>query len=89
MGRGAANAGSGPDPGSPGFVGGTTSAPRVVRIVASDALRFFPDVVTVEQGETIAFEVTSMGMSSHEFMVGQLSTWQPTPPAPPRSPRSR
>jgi uncharacterized cupredoxin-like copper-binding protein len=70
MGFGAANVGSGPDPGSPGFVAGTTSAPRVVRITASDALRFYPDVVTVKQGETMSFEVTTMGMRSHEFMVG-------------------
>ena len=70
MGFGAANLGSAPDPGSPGFVAGTTSAPRVVRIVASDLLRFSPDVVTVKQGETITFEVTTMGMASHEFMVG-------------------
>ncbi len=69
-GFGAANAGSAPGPGSPGFVAGTTSAPRVVRIIASDALRFYPDVVTVKQGETISFEVTTMGMAVHEFMVG-------------------
>ena len=70
MGFGAPNPGSAPDPGSPGFVAGTTAAPRVVRIVASGALRFYPDVVPVKQGETITFEVTSMGMTSHEFMVG-------------------
>jgi len=70
MGFGAANVGAAPDPCSPGFVAGTTSAPRVVRIIASDALRFYPDVVTVRQGETITFEVTTMGMTSHEFMVG-------------------
>jgi plastocyanin len=70
MGFGAADVGSAPDPGSPGFVAGTASAPRVVRIVASDALRFSPDIVTVKQGETITFEVTTMGMRSHEFMVG-------------------
>jgi uncharacterized cupredoxin-like copper-binding protein len=70
MGIGQANDGSAPDPGSPGFVAGTTTAPRVVRIVASGALRFYPDVVIVKQGETITFEVTSMGMTSHEFMVG-------------------
>jgi plastocyanin len=67
---GAANVSSAPDPGSPGFVAGTTSGPRVVRIIASDALRFYPDVVTVKAGETITFEVTTMGMRSHEFMVG-------------------
>jgi uncharacterized cupredoxin-like copper-binding protein len=70
MGFGSTNVGSAPDPGSAGFVAGTTSAPRVVRIVASGALRFYPDVVTVTQGETITFEVTSMGMQAHEFMVG-------------------
>jgi uncharacterized cupredoxin-like copper-binding protein len=70
MGFGAANVGSAPDPGSPGFVAGTPAAPRVVRIVASGVLRFSPDVATVKQGETITFEVTSMGMTSHEFMVG-------------------
>lgn len=70
MGFGTTNAGSAPDPGSPGFVAGTTSTPREVRIVASDALRFYPDVVAVKQGETITFEVTTMGMLSHEFMVG-------------------
>ncbi len=70
MGVGAANVGSAPDPGSPGFVSGTTSAPRVVRIIASNALWFYPDVVTVKQGETITFEITTMGMRIHEFMVG-------------------
>jgi uncharacterized cupredoxin-like copper-binding protein len=70
MGFGAANASSAPDPGSSGFVAGTTSAPRVVRITASEALRFYPDVVTVKAGETITFQVTAMGMRSHEFMVG-------------------
>ena len=62
--------GSGPGPGSPGFVAGTVSAPRVVRIVASGQLRFIPDVVAVQAGETITFEVTTMGMAVHEFMVG-------------------
>jgi uncharacterized cupredoxin-like copper-binding protein len=70
MGFGAADVSSAPDPGSPGFVAGTTSAPRVVHIIASQALRFYRDVVTVKAGETISFEVTTMGMRSHEFMVG-------------------
>jgi len=59
-----------PDPGSPGFVPGTASSPRVVRIVATAQLRFVPDAVTVRQGETVTFEVTSMGPTTHEFMVG-------------------
>ncbi len=70
MGFGPANVNSALDPGSPGFVAGTTSAPRVVHIVASPALRFYPDSVTVKAGETITFEVTTVGILSHEFMVG-------------------
>lgn len=69
-GFGGPNVPSGPDPVSPGFVPGTTSAPRVVRIVAGRDLRFYPDVVRVKQGETITFEVTTMGPVTHEFMVG-------------------
>ncbi len=70
MGFGVSNVASGPEPGSPGFVAGTAAAPRLVRVVAGDDLRFYPDVVIVKQGETIAFAVTTMGMRSHEFMVG-------------------
>jgi plastocyanin len=57
-------------PGSPGFVSGTASSPRAVRIVATLQLRFVPDAVLVKQGETIMFEVSSMGPITHEFMVG-------------------
>jgi uncharacterized cupredoxin-like copper-binding protein len=57
-------------PGSSGFVAGTVAAPRVVRIVAGPDLRFYPDVVSIVAGETITFELTTMGMSAHEFMVG-------------------
>lgn len=70
MGFGGPSVGSAPDPGSSGFVAGTAAAPRVVRIVAGEQLRFIPDVVTVKAGETITFEVTTVGMSVHEFMVG-------------------
>jgi plastocyanin len=59
-----------PSPGSADFVPGTASAPRVVRIVATPRLQFVPDTVTVKQGETITFEVTTMGPIVHEFMVG-------------------
>jgi uncharacterized cupredoxin-like copper-binding protein len=57
-------------PGSPGFVAGTVAAPRVVRIVAGPDLRFYPDVVPVAVAETITFEVITMGLTTHEFMVG-------------------
>ncbi len=73
MGVGAANVSSAPDPVSPGFTAGTASAPRIIHVIASEALRFYPDVVTVKAGETITFEVTAMGMAIHEFMVGQAA----------------
>lgn len=57
-------------PGSPGFVAGTIETPRVVRIVATAQLRFVPDTVIVKHGETVTFEVTSIGPLTHEFMVG-------------------
>ena len=59
-----------PGPGEAGFVAGTASAPRVVRIAALPDLRFSPDTVRVQAGETIAFQVTTMGPTVHEFMVG-------------------
>jgi len=31
---------------------------------------FEPDTVTVKQGETVTFKVTSIGPITHEFMVG-------------------
>ncbi len=58
------------DPATPGFVAGTVAAPRVVRIVAGPSTRFYPDVVSIKAGETITFEVTTMGWTAHEFMVG-------------------
>ena len=61
---------SAPGPGEAGFVAGTPAAPRLVRVMATPQLRFLPNVVTVQTGETITFEVTTMGPTIHEFMVG-------------------
>lgn len=57
-------------PGSSGFVVGTTSAPRIVRIVAGPGYAFRPSEVRIVAGETITFEVKTMGPTVHEFMVG-------------------
>ncbi len=70
MGGGWAGPASAPGPGEAGFVAGTPANPRAVQIVATPQLRFLPDVVTVQAGETVTFEVTSMGPVAHEFMVG-------------------
>lgn len=63
-------AGARPGPGAPGFVAGTASAPRIVAIVATPQLRFVPGSIVVKRGETITFQVSTMGPITHEFMVG-------------------
>ena len=70
MGGSWSGAASAPGPGEAGFVAGTQANPRIVQIVATPQLRFLPAVVTIQAGETITFEVTTMGPVVHEFMVG-------------------
>ncbi len=59
-----------PGPGQAGFVAGTVARPRVVRVIAGPGYTFNPSAIVVAKGETITFEVTSMGRLVHEFMVG-------------------
>ena len=61
---------SAPGPGEVGFTAGTQAAPRVVRVLAGPGYTFTPSSITVQTGETVSFEVTSMGGLVHEFMVG-------------------
>jgi uncharacterized cupredoxin-like copper-binding protein len=60
----------GPQPGTTGFVTGTTASPRVIQIVAGPGYTFSPSSITVARGETVRFVVTTMGPLVHEFMVG-------------------
>lgn len=57
-------------PGQPGFVPGTTTSPRIVRIWAGPGYTFSPSAVAVARGETVTFEITAIGPLVHEFMVG-------------------
>src|SRR5450759_2944164 len=59
-----------PQPGSAGFVPGTTAAPRTMRIYAGPGYTFNPSTISVARGETVTFVVTTMGPLVHEFMVG-------------------
>jgi putative copper resistance protein D len=45
-------------------------AMRVVRIEATDEMRFKPDALTVSPGEVIRFDVTNTGKIRHEFVLG-------------------
>jgi len=67
---GGAGAASGPQPGDPGFAAGTVSTPRVIRVLAGPGFTFSPSEIAVARGETVTFQVTTMGPVSHEFMVG-------------------
>jgi uncharacterized cupredoxin-like copper-binding protein len=67
QGAGLAN---GPQPGDLAFVAGTQASPRVVRVVAGPGFTFSPSTIAVAPGETVTFQVTTMGPTVHEFMVG-------------------
>jgi uncharacterized cupredoxin-like copper-binding protein len=67
---GGAVASDAPQPGTAGFVPGTTNAPRVIRIYAGPGYTFSPSTIAVARGEAVTFEVTTMGPLVHEFMVG-------------------
>ena len=70
MGGNGAGASAATQPGTAGFVPGTTAAPRSVKIYAGPGYSFSPAVITVARGETVTFVVLSMGGLVHEFMVG-------------------
>ena len=61
---------NGAQPGESGFVAGTETSPRIIRVIAGPGLEFSPATIAVALGETVTFEVTTMGQSVHEFMVG-------------------
>lgn len=67
---GRAATGGAPGPGASGFVPGTPASPRTIRVFAGPGYFFTPATITVQRGETITFDVTTMGPTAHEFMVG-------------------
>jgi uncharacterized cupredoxin-like copper-binding protein len=60
-------------PADPGFVAGTADAPRPIALEVNDLLLFSPNVIYVQEGETIAFSVTNTGEAVHEFMIGPMA----------------
>lgn len=49
-------------------------ADRVIEIEADDDFTFDPDVIEVEVGETVTFEVTNIGDLEHDFTLGDEAT---------------
>jgi uncharacterized cupredoxin-like copper-binding protein len=43
---------------------------RVIAVETTDQLRYSPETLTVQTGETIRFEVTNSSTIEHEFVVG-------------------
>ena len=74
MGSGNGMMGGGPLPSAApdqaGFTPGTAQNPRVIRIAAGPGLSFYPSSISVRRGETVTFVVTTMGPTTHEFMIG-------------------
>ena len=57
--------------GMPGPEGGDAGGSQdVIRIKATDALRFEPASIAVPAGEPVRLEVTNVGAMPHEFIVG-------------------
>lgn len=62
--------GSGVESFSFGHPADAATATRTIEIEAADALRFSPDAVTVQVGETVTFRVHNAGAIRHEFGLG-------------------
>ncbi len=45
---------------------------RVIRMEMSDAMRFFPDQIRVQKGQTVRFVVRNGGESPHEMVLGTM-----------------
>ena len=53
-----------------GEPGDSAAVDEVVEITTSDQLRFTPDVIDVEAGQTIEFQITNDATGEHEFVLG-------------------
>lgn len=45
---------------------------RVIAMDMSDAMRFFPDSVSVKRGATVRFELRNSGQLQHEMVIGTM-----------------
>ena len=53
-----------------GEAGDPADVDEVVEITTSDQLRFTPDLVEVDAGQTIEFRITNVATGEHEFVLG-------------------
>lgn len=69
---------SGDHSGSSGFAFGEPADPadadRTIKVAGTDELRFEPEEIEIEAGETVAFEFENAGDMPHEFVLGDEAT---------------
>jgi uncharacterized cupredoxin-like copper-binding protein len=53
-----------------GIAGKRAEARRTITIDMTDAMRFTPDALTVQEGETVRFVVRNRGRMLHEMVIG-------------------
>lgn len=53
-----------------GIAGKPVQVTRTVTIDMTDAMRFVPDALTVQEGETVRFVVRNRGRMLHEMVIG-------------------
>lgn len=53
-----------------GIAGDLKPGVRTIRFSMSDKMRFVPDRITVEEGETVRFVLKNNGKLMHEFVIG-------------------
>ena len=53
-----------------GIAGQPTQATRTITLVMTDAMRFTPDALTVQEGDTVRFVVRNQGRMLHEMVIG-------------------
>ena len=53
-----------------GIAADPAEATRTIEVSMSDAMRFTPETISVEEGETVRFVVANDGKVMHEFVLG-------------------
>ena len=53
-----------------GIAGNSAQARRTITLDMTDAMRFTPDSITMQEGETVRFVVRNRGRMLHEMVIG-------------------
>lgn len=56
-----------------GRTGNPNAVTRTIEVTMSDEMRFYPEQVTIAQGETIHFQIVNEGEILHEMVIGSES----------------